>query len=812
MGDHPAGGAAASAAPRGALTDTLEPAPAASGQRQVRVAVDAVADRPERSFLYRLPERLGDPAPGSLVLVPYGGRLALGYVMPSFATGPDSDSAEPGEDLREIEAVVSGPILTPDLLALAEQLAAYYRAPLGIAISTMLPAGLESRLERRWEVVDPDLGLGERLIGDAELRAMAPDGAADRWITRLRRRGAIRAEWRLASPAARARRIRTIRSVGEVDGIPPARGPLQRGLLESLTPAPRPLAAVADELGVEPARLLAPARALERGGLAELGWHEEPRDPLGHRRALSAVRPPLAGEQGDAVEAIEALRPGGELLLEGVAASGKSDVYLAAAEAELAHGRGSILLVPEVSLVPQLADRARAVFGQEVAVLHSSLSPGERHDEWWRILRGEARIVVGTRMAVFAPLAALGLIVVDEEHEGAYKEDRTPRHDARWVARRRATLTGARAVMGSATPGIVTLHRARSGATAHTRLVERRVGRPPSVEVVDLRAELADGNRSIFSRRLQSALAQLRPGSEQAILLVNRRGASTFVLCRDCGFSLRCPECDLPFVYHLDGGMLRCHHCGRTGSVPRLCPACGGARIRYFGTGTQRVEAELRRVLPSLRSGRLDSDAIARRRGHERVYDAFRDGRLDVLIGTQMVAKGLDLPAVTLAAVVAADVTLNLPDFRAAERTFQLVAQVAGRAGRGPREGRVIVQSYAPDHYAIRTAARLDVAAFADEELPRRRLLGYPPYRLLARLILTDADRRRAEERASATADAMRSEDVEVLGPVPAYVARRGGRWRMQLVVRADDEDARRSALERVPAGVAIDVDPESLL
>jgi primosomal protein N' (replication factor Y) len=459
-----------------------------------------------------------------------------------------------------------------------------------------------------------------------------------------------------------------------------------------------------------------------------------------------------------------------------------------------------------------LADRLRALLGDELAVLHSGLSAGERHDEWWRILRGEVRVVVGTRTAVFAPLARLGLIVVDEEHDGGYKSDRTPRYDARWVARRRAAMTGGRVIMGSATPDVVTLARMRGGHAERARLVERRVGETPAIEVADMRAELAGGNRSIFSAPLADGLGSLRRGSEQAVLLLNRRGAATFILCRDCGESLRCPDCELPYVYHLDGGALRCHHCGRTTPPARTCPSCGSGRIRYFGAGTQRVEAELRARYPGLRIGRLDSDAVGARRGFETIYDDFREGRTDVLVGTQLAAKGLDLPSVTLAAVIAADVTLNLPDYRAAERTFQLLAQVAGRAGRGPDPGRVVIQTYAPGHYAVRSAAAMDVDGFADEELLRRRLLGYPPFSVIARLLVADADRARAEERGRQAATAVAVPGAEVLGPQPSYVVRRAGRYRMQVVIRAPDAETRAEALERVPPGVAIDVDPESLL
>ena len=780
--------------------------------RRVRVAVEAVADRPARTFTYLLPAELGDPAPGSLVLVPYGRRLALGYLIPGRAE-------EAGGDLKAVEAVVSEPMLTPDLLALAHEIAVYFRAPIGTTLAAMLPPGLESRLVRRWRVADPDLlppelaGLAdeEGWIADAALQRRAPKRTAAAWVEKLRRSGALRPDWSLRPPEVAARRVRVLRALAG-GGEPPRRAPVQRALLEALEGGERTFPELAEALGSEAASLLAPARRLAVIGLAELDWRVVDRDPLAHRGERPDPRHALAGEQRRALESIRALPDGGELLLEGVAASGKTDVYLAAIRDALDAGGSAAVLVPEMSLVPQIADRLRALFGDELAALHSGLSAGERHDEWGRMLRGEARVAIGTRSAAFAPLDRLRLIVVDEEHDGGYKADRTPRYDARWVARRRAQLTGARLILGSATPDLVSLARVRGGHAERARLVERRVGGVPSIEVADLRAELASGNRSIFSTALAEALGALRRGTDQAVLLINRRGAATFILCRDCGESLRCPDCDLPFVYHLDGGSLRCHHCGRSAVPTDRCPSCGSARIRYFGAGTQRVEAELRQRWPGLRIGRLDSDALAARRGFESVYDDFREGRTDVLVGTQLAAKGLDQPTVTLAAVVAADVTLNLPDYRAAERTFQLVAQVAGRAGRGPMPGRVIVQTYSPGHYAVKAAAALDVDGFADDEFLRRRLLGYPPFSVIARLLVADPDRARAEERGRRAAEAVAGADVEVLGPLPSYVARRAGRYRFQVVIRAPDAEARGRALERVPPGVTIDVDPEALL
>ena len=780
--------------------------------RAIRVAVDALADRPERTFSYIVPAELEMPAPGSLLLVPYGRRLALGYLLAIETSTLDGE-------LKPIEAVVSSPMLTPDLLALAEEIAAYYRAPIGTTLAAMLPPGLESRLVRRWELLVPaglPAGLADAVgtdgrIADATLMRFAPRRGRAAWLERLRRSGAIRSEWSLRAAEVNPRRMRVLRPVAG-DAEPRRRAPMQRALLDALGGNEHTMTELAEALEMEPAALLAPARRLVALGRAELAWRIVERSPLAHRPETPDLRHELAAEQIAALDVAAALPAGGELLLQGVAASGKTDVYLAATLETVKAGRDVIVTVPEMSLVPQLGDRLRALIGDELGVLHSGLSAGERHDEWWRILRGEVRVVIGTRTAAFAPLARLGLVVVDEEHDGGYKSDRTPRYDARWVARRRASIAGARVILGSATPDLVTLARVRGGHAERAPLVERRVGQAPAIELADLRAELAGGNRSIFSGALADALGSLRRGSEQAVLLLNRRGAATFILCRDCGESLRCPDCELPFVYHLDGANLRCHHCGRSAAPTEKCPSCGSGRIRYFGAGTQRVEAELRARYPGLRIGRLDSDALSARRGFETIYDDFREGRTDVLVGTQLAAKGLDLPSVTLAGVIAADVTLNLPDYRAAERTFQLLAQVAGRAGRGPMPGRVILQTYAPAHYAVRSAAALDVDGFADDELLRRRLLGYPPFSVLARLLVADADRARAEERGRRAAAAVAVPGVEVLGPLPSYVVRRAGRYRMQVVIRAPDADSRAAALERVPPGIAIDVDPESLL
>ena len=775
------------------------------GGALVRVAVDAQVDRPERTFTYRLRAR-DEADPGSLLLVQYGARLALGYLL--------EGEPDPVQEAVVVEAVVSGPVLTPDLLALAEAVAVRYRAPIGLTLAAMLPPGLESRLQRRWEVLDGE-GLGVptlagETVTEGQLRSLGVP-VTSRWIEARRRAGAIRAAWRLRPPTSGPRSVWMVRRRA-LEGRP-VRGRVQVALLEALRDGEGTLPELAKRLGRSPGSLLTATRSLEAAGWVDLEPVADRRDPLEHRQPGAARAEHLVGEQMAALDAIRALSPGAELLLEGVAASGKTDVILAAVEAAVADGTSAIVLVPELALVPQIADRLRGTVGKAVSALHSGLSDGERHDEWQRILAGSGQVVVGTRSAAFAPCRDLGLVVLDEAHDQGYKSDRAPRYDTRWVARERARLTGARLVLATATPDVVMAHRTRTGLALRARLADRRVGARPRMTVVDMRAELAGGNRSVLSATLADALAALPgDGTQQAILLINRRGASTFVLCRDCGEPLRCPECQLPFVHHLATAQLRCHHDGRTAPLPSRCPACGSRRIRYFGAGTQRVEAEVRAQLPHLRVARMDSDALSARRRFESIYDDFVAGRTDVLVGTQVAAKGLDLPTVILAGVVAADVTLHLPDYLAAERTFQLLAQVAGRAGRGPMPGQVVIQTYAPQHPAIQAAANLDVDRFIDQELPRREAFGYPPFGALARLLVADADRRRGERRARAAAEAVSGPEVEVLGPLPAWVPRRAGRWRWQIVVRAPNEAVRAESVARAPAGVGIDVDPGSLL
>ncbi|MER3418700.1 MAG: primosomal protein N', partial [Chloroflexota bacterium] len=492
------------------------------------------------------------------------------------------------------------------------------------------------------------------------------------------------------------------------------------------------------------------------------------------------------GRQASALALIEraiANRDPTPILLDGVTGGGKTAVYAAAIAACLAAGRPALVLVPEIPLALPLVDRLRRDLDAVVAILHSGLSDGERADAWRRIRAGAANVVVGTRIAVGAPLTDIGLVVVDEEHDPAYKSDRTPRLQARDVAVELARLAGAACVLGSATPAVESAGRYR-----HAPLAERPAGALPRVEVVDLRAELAAGNRGMLSGRLAAALGALEPrAGERAVLIINRRGSASVVLCRDCGETVRCPECTRPLVYHQAGTVLRCHVCGLGQPVVDRCPACRSPRIRYLGGGTERVEREVRERFPQLRVGRLDRDVAERRGAVAKVLDAFAVGDLDVLVGTSLVAKGIDVPEVTLVGVVSADVALNLPDERAAERTYQLLVQAVGRAGRGERPGLAMIQTYQPGHPVIEAVANHAAGAFYDAELALRERFGSPPFGRLVKLVVALPDRAAALAEAERFAAELRDRAARsgarlaVSGPAPAFVARRNGRWRFVL-------------------------------
>lgn len=756
------------------------------GQRLVSVLVPVPV---EEAFTYVLPPGV-EAEVGVRVEVPFGRRRVTGFVVGEGAALPE------GMEAKAVGRVLDeAPVFTPDLVETTRRLARRYGAPWYRTMEAAVPVGFKMR--------------GGARAAPKRVRAL-----------------------RLAVPAEEARRAL---SAGTAAG--PAGGTARRAASDAVRTAVEvlrefPLVHTAASLG----RLVgAPsaAAALRKRGLVEEVAVEVPRDPLRDHPVLPDTPPALTPEQAAALEtvrrAMAAARvrggPGGApstVLLRGVTGSGKTEVYLRAIQEALGAGGGAIVLVPEISLTPQTVDRFRARLGDEaVAVLHSALSEGERADEWRRLARGAARLAVGPRSAVFAPVRDLRLIVVDEEHETSYKQAETPRYHAREAALARAAAAGAAVVLGSATPSIEAEAAARAGAFALSVLSERVDGRPlPPVEVADMREEMAAGNDSIFSRRLVELLGETLDRREQAILFLNRRGTASFLLCRGCGRTVRCDRCDASMTLHARAGNLRCHFCEARRDLPDACPGCGADAVRPYGLGTERVEAEARLAFPAARVVRMDADTTARRGAHREILGAFGRGEADVLVGTQMIGKGLDLPRVTLVGVVAAETSLGLPDFRAGERTFDLVVQVAGRAGRSAAGGRVVVQTYRPDHAVIRAAAAHDYAAFFEREVAIRRASDLPPFVSFTRVIVrapTSEGAREAAERAAEAAAAA----GEVIGPSPAPVERVRGAWRWAFLVRRPAGDAEAGAAVaaalrgvRLPTGVrlAIDVDPLDVL
>ncbi len=522
-------------------------------------------------------------------------------------------------------------------------------------------------------------------------------------------------------------------------------------------------------------------------------------------------RPVLTGEQRAALEVVSANQL---TLLHGVIASGKTEVYLSAAEEALARQLRVLLLVPEISLTPQLVERVRNRLRAPIAILHSQLTELERAQQWWRVRRGQADVVLGSRSAVFAPIPRLGLVCLDEEGSAAYKQDRTPRYETGWVARRLAAVSGARLVAGSATPSVVAYHDAQRGDLALTKLTHRVRGHDAEVELVDMRDEFAAGNRQPLSKRLLEVVERTLQNEEQVILYLNRRGMSTYVMCRDCGKSVQCLGCSVSLVQHVEIAGLVCHYCGYSRAMPSTCDHCGSRNIRALGMGTQRLESMVKRIWPNARVLRLDSDVARGPDAYFQIWEAFSERRADILVGTQLVARGLDLPAVTCVGVIDADLPLHFPDYRSAENTFSLVVQVAGRAGRDGRPSSVIVQTSNPEHYSLRCAAVGDYEGFYAAELPSRKAFTFPPFADLAVLTRSDTDDGRAAASAREAAEFIAAgllkdgvEGIRVMGPSPAFMHRLRGEYRWQVTLKGLGLERARHLAPR-GRGWSFDVDP----
>ena len=801
-------------------------------------------------FTYRVPPLLASSiSPGAQVLVPFGSRTTVGVVV---ALRSEADRT----DLKDVEAVLEGTFRLPErTLPLATWIASYYLCQLGEAIRLFLLQGARYRIARRFRLtgqedvntgrtrrshgVDvsahrdagPVMGALEAAGGEASLgalRRLFPADRLSRGLRLLKSRQLVAERATLQAPSARARHVRLVEVAVSAEEI-------ERYCQKHQKQAPARTACLRTAAAsdpVRPAELAARARvspsvvrALIRDGLLRVRLSQVRRTPW--PEALVSPEPPpiLIGEQAEAVAAIVAAVEAAHFasfLLYGVTASGKTEVFLRAVQRVLEQGKQAIVLMPEISLTAQALGIYRARFGDRVAILHSALSAGERWDEWERIRTGEASVILGARSALFAPTAALGLIVVDEEHDTSYKQEQAPRYHAREVALKRAELVGCPVVLASATPSLESYYQAETGRHRLLRLSTRIEQRPlPEVRLVDMRGRFS--RPAILSPAMRQAIASRLRAQEQVILFLNRRGYATFLLCPVCGHAVRCPDCGVAMTFHQRAREVRCHHCGMATPAPTVCARCGGFEIRFSGVGTERVERELGRVFPQARPGRLDRDSAAGKGSHLRIVGRFRAAETDILVGTQMVAKGFDFPGVTLVGVISADNSLNLPDFRAAERTFQLLTQAAGRCGRGDRPGEVLIQTYRPDHYSILAAAQQDYGAFYRQEIETRRELKYPPFSQLVSITVSSRNPDEVAKRAQALAEEIRhravGRPVEVLGPAPSPIPRLRGCHRWQVLVRAAPGEAQGTLMEMLSklrewaAGtITVDVDPVSFM
>ena len=666
-----------------------------------QVIVDIAHEDVDRVFTYRVPEGM-KLCPGMRVHVPFGRVKRVEGVVVAMSEACD---LPPGRVRDVTDTLEDYPAVLPGLLRLAMRIKESAFCTLAQALRLMFPAQMRV----------------ERIHGKTREIVVL---TCDRTV------GA-----QLVASQARA----------------PKRAQVLAALLENESDE-TPVEELKKRLG----ECRQPLMALCKMGFARIEEREVLRSPYGAMERLAGQDPTLTAQQEQVLcELLPAVETGkGAFLLYGVTGSGKTEVFIRAVRRCAQLGRTAIVLVPEIALTPQMVMWFRSRFGEDAAVLHSRLSPGERYDEWRRIRRGDVRVVIGARSAIFAPLEHVGLIIIDEEHEQSYIADSTPRYDAREVARWRCEDEGAALLLASATPSMRSFAMAGRGDLTLLEMPRRVANRPlPQVHVVDMREELRAGNRSVFSGALLTGLTRCLDEGHQAILFVNRRGYSTFVSCRSCGYTVTCSQCDVSMTYHSAENVLRCHYCGQEMPVPRTCPECGSPYIKYFGVGTQRVEEEVRKFFPDVPVLRMDNDTTRTKDAHAQLLARFRSGEARVLVGTQMIAKGLDFPEVTMVGIIAADAMLKLPDYRSAERTFQLLTQVAGRAGRAEHPGEVFLQTYDPENYAIEAASRQDYRAFYEEEMMRRRRALYPPYTLLARL-LYEADR--AEDAQAAAEAAMR--------------------------------------------------------
>ncbi|WP_408010935.1 primosomal protein N' [Pseudalkalibacillus sp. A8] len=777
------------------------------------VIVDVPAMGTDRTFDYRIPEHLeGAVRIGMRVIVPFGPRKLTGFVISL------KESSE-HKRLKKIEDVVDpSPVINEELIDLGKWIADNTLCFLHSAYQSMLPAAMKMNYTKRIHMTEgtelerfPE-DIQEALQSEKGLRwdeVLKKGKECVRLIQKGLNEGELDVKYEIRSKGKKKKqKVITInKTTGELlearDDIT-KRAPKQAAVLNYI---------LESELQEMPTQTLiektdstrATVKGLIDKNLLVESDKELYRDPYQNRAFEKTMPLTLTNEQKRTIEPIledintEAHKT---FLIHGVTGSGKTEIYLQAIEQVLNLGKEAIMLVPEISLTPQMVQRFKGRFGSEVAVLHSGLSVGEKYDEWRKIHRNEAKVVVGARSAIFAPFKKLGIIIIDEEHESSYKQEENPRYHAREIAIQRGKFHQCPVVLGSATPTLESYARAQKGVYTIGTLNERVNNKDlPKAEIVDMREELRSGNRSLFSEALFERLKDRKEKGEQSVLLLNRRGYSTFINCRDCGYVAQCPHCDISLTFHKRYSSLKCHYCGYETQQPSQCPECNSEHIRFFGTGTQKVEEELNRLMPEARVIRMDVDTTSRKGMHEKLLNTFAEKKADILLGTQMIAKGLDFPNVTLVGVLAADSMLHLPDFRSSERTFQLLTQVGGRAGRHELSGEVVIQSYTPEHYSIQLAQHHDFLTFYNKEMQIRKLHQYPPFYFLALVTISHEELMYVVdicEKIAARLKESLSSHAVVLGPVASPIPRMKDRYRYQCVIKYKNEPSLKETLNEI--------------
>lgn len=785
-------------------------------QKVAKVIVDVPTMQTDQPFTYLVPENLNEQlAVGMRVEVPFGNgnRHVQGFVLaiePMAATVLDETNVQ----LKELVAVLDlKPVLNTEMLALADYMKEKTFAFKITCLQTMLPSVMRADYQKYIYLTDElseelqdqlFYGLEEISWDQAQERGLLPQ------LMALRKQQKVDIRYEVTT-RNKVKMVRFIQAAKEFEQLEEIRLGLRKGAKKK-----EQLLYYLQRLGTE--KVTAVKEMKELGfstallnEAAKNGWltfieKEAYRDPFANQTFEKTTALSLNAEQQVAVETILQSvqeQQSQTYLLEGITGSGKTEVYLQVIAEVLNQGKTAIMLVPEISLTPQMVQRFKSRFGEHVAVMHSGLSQGEKYDEWRKSERGEAEVVVGARSAIFAPIENIGVIIVDEEHEASYKQEETPRYHARDLAIWRSEYHHCPVVLGSATPSLESRARAQKNVYQRLRLTQRanQAATLPTIDVVDMRQEVENGNVSSFSMSLQEKLQERLEKNEQSVLLLNRRGYSSFVMCRDCGYVLPCPNCDISLTLHMDSKTMKCHYCGHEERIPYRCPNCGQDKIRYYGTGTQKVEEELQTLLPDSRILRMDVDTTRRKGAHEKILRTFGEGQADILLGTQMIAKGLDFPNVTLVGVLNADTALNLPDFRSSERTFQLLTQVSGRAGRAEKPGEVIIQSFNPEHYAIQLAKAQDYEDFYTKEMYIRHRGDYPPYYFTVQITASHPEENEAAKQMFQIATKLKqglSPQAILLGPTPNAIMRVNNRYFYQVIIKYKQEPMLQPLLKEI--------------